>query len=100
MSDTSGPAFPVILENHSHKSIVGFQQEKIEGETRASYPGLTKREYYAAKAMQGLCSNTEIVFGSHRVNEHPVDCLGSLPADAVALADALIAALAQPQEAK
>lgn len=54
----------------------------------ANYKGLTKREYFAAVAMQGLCGNTDISMG--------VKDLGDW---ALKQADALIAALnkeAQP----
>jgi hypothetical protein len=41
MTNPNEPAFPVGLENHDS--------------------GLTKREYIAAMAMQGLCANTGVM---------------------------------------
>jgi hypothetical protein len=51
--------------------------------------GLTKREYFAAMAMQGLSENLEHEYGG---------LVDALTTDAVDLADSLIAAL--NQEAK
>ena len=77
-----GPAFP------AHDYIVGNIQadgfQKL-GETR----GMTLRDYFAAKAMQGFLSRKVIEFGyeperqEHRVN---------LAANAYAIADAMLAA--------
>jgi len=47
--DTSDPAFP-------HPDC---------GHGRAVYPGMTLRDYFAAKVMQGMCSVTGIDFGTH-----------------------------------
>jgi len=53
-------------------------------ETHECYPGLTKREYFAAKALEGLLASPELVeFMSDR----------GIADSGVFLADALIAAL-------
>ncbi len=56
--------------------------------------GLTKREYFAAKAMAGLLSNERalygIVGGARDNNKEPNDILAQ---EAVEIADALIKAL-------
>lgn len=51
--------------------------------------GLTKREYFAAMAMQGLCAN------GHSWEE---DCSNSRASRAVTQADALITELNKPQQ--
>ena len=43
MKDTGGPAFPTIPENYMGMDPPG--------------EGMTLRDYFAAKAMQGLCSH-------------------------------------------
>jgi len=56
------------------------------------YGGVTKREYFAALAMQGLCANDT----SASYDKGP--CNAAIVARSVVLADALIAALnAEPQ---
>ena len=55
--------------------------------------GLTKRELFAAMAMQGICANPGVIWGEHKLPEHPGDCRGSIAKAAVRIADALIAAL-------
>lgn len=65
MSIKDESAFPSSLENNVNDQY-----------------GLTKREYFAAMAMQGLCANGLI----HRDERHPL----TIAFDAVKYADALI----------
>jgi hypothetical protein len=58
--------------------------------------GMTLRDYFAARAMQGLCSNTGVIFGHHLSPEHPEDCKGSLVESAYRIADAMLAARDKP----
>lgn len=75
MNNPNDPAFPFpTFQRHDCDIECGFH-------------GLTKREYFAAMAMQGLCAN------SH-------EAIGVAPSDKIAKwsvkqADALIAALAK-----
>lgn len=55
----------------------GFSADRLAGE----YPGLTKREYFAAMAMQGLCAE-----------DHSKECK-TVALWSVGMADALIAEL-------
>ena len=48
---------------------------------------ITKREYFAAMAMQGLCANPKYFDGSQE------GCMDILPDDAVRLADTLLSEL-------
>lgn len=43
------PAFPVFVEP--------TQQEKMIGRGPVQYLGMTMRDYFAAKAMQGICAH-------------------------------------------
>lgn len=61
-----GPAFPAVFQ----------------GETRSDAPGMTLRDYFAAKAMQGLCTQPGESFDS----EHEIAAV------AYAMADAMLAA--------
>jgi len=81
MTDGKQPAFPEIHIHHWRA------QDKEVGETDNVIPrwmgGLTKREYFAAKALQGLCA-----YGGALANEN-----GSAAAYsrlAIECADALI----------
>lgn len=69
-------AFPLQTEFRSDGALYAFA------------PGLTKREHFAAMAMQGICGDG--IPGSHH---HPVQTAR----DAVAQADALLAELAKVQ---
>ena len=64
---TGGPAFPVVFE---HNECVSEQE------------GMTLRDYFAAKAMQGMCA----VDDGDSVNIHYMSCV------AYAIADAMLAA--------
>lgn len=68
MSNASEPAFP------------------IQGNWRRDMAGLTKREYYAACAMQGLCS-------TYTIGRDQPELQSATAESAVKYADALIAAL-------
>lgn len=71
MSDKDGgPAFPVSMGSDR------------EGPNAWQFPGMTLRDYFAAKAMQGYCA----MDGS-------IDCnADDIAADAYAIADAMLAA--------
>lgn len=75
--------------NDAAFSRPGFYQDDAIHDFGES--GLTKREYFAAMAMQGILANT--TYEAPRRNK-----LGGMAQDAVNAADALIAAL--NQEAK
>ncbi len=65
MKDTGGPAFPTVLYEHGGES-----------------DGMTLRDYFAAKAMQGMLAN-DIECGPEQV---PI-----IVASAYVLADAMLA---------
>lgn len=56
--------------------------------------GLSKRELFAALAMQGLCANTKVRFDDG-VNEHPDDRRLAIGQASCRIADALLEALKQ-----
>lgn len=77
MSDASKDAFPRPYSVHP------------QGENFWPQPGMTLREWFAGLAMQGLLSGT--LGGGHSITA------GSVAGQAVACADALLAALAEGQ---
>lgn len=78
MATKSGtPAFPLEVTEYVHDRAVGS----------SVYHGLTKREYFAALAMQGICADSEMTFG---INEFPPEVIAQMAVDR---ADALIEAL-------
>ena len=88
--DKSGPAFPIVGNESDFVNPNTGERVLFE-----SYPGLTKREYFAAKAMQGeLAAQTEESGFYREGNEEP------LVRVAVKRADALLAALAEKPENK
>lgn len=64
--DTGGPAFPTESEHQS-------------GASRYHYEGMTLRDYFAAKALQGILSDPTV--------DNMADCLAKI---AYELADAMI----------
>lgn len=46
-----GPAFPSKIENHGKEDVHGFCGEVIKTNGFSSYPGITIRDYFAAKAL-------------------------------------------------
>jgi ribonucleotide monophosphatase NagD (HAD superfamily) len=73
MQTKENQAFPVVNEEENYAFPV-----VVNSGTDYFYGGLTKREYFAAMAMQGLLSNPNTIFETHY---------------AVIIADALIAEL-------
>lgn len=73
ISRATDPAFPVL-------------EQGVSGQTIMCYEGMTIREYFAAKAIQGLTAS---------IGQHDVTDAGELAHDAVRIADALIAELAK-----
>lgn len=73
MTNSSDSAAPIVIPDG--------------GDIDLAHYGLTKREYFAALAMQGLCANSSFTWA---INQDPQEEIAAL---AVAHADALIAAL-------
>ncbi len=80
--DTSGPAFPSSNREVHHSELNG---PWVSGRT---FTGLTKREYFAAMAMQGVLAN------AHAYTDGSGDRLIEV---ALECADALLAALGGDQ---
>ena len=69
MKNSDKPAYPLQLQEGESSELTG----KL-----GNADGLTKREYFAAMAMQGLCNNL-----------HPKN-VADMPSLAVVIADALL----------
>ena len=86
MENKNQPIHPVLMQKVGGNE---YRANKPSDPKEFSYPmaGLTKREYFAAKAMQGLLASP-----STSIDEMMV----AVPYDAVRLADALLAELSKP----
>ena len=63
------PAFPVEVSVDGNGNLKGFQTSQF-----SEYEmGLTKREYFAAKAMQGLISKQEIIYNPELIAEMSIE---------------------------
>lgn len=59
--DDGGTAFPTSVRNESSEPVPGLTVgSDIPPFTQRYYPGLTKRDYFAAAALTGMLSNVEI----------------------------------------
>lgn len=77
-----GPASPANIKNNSSCNLVDqFGTEIPPGQT-AVYTGMTLRDYFAAKVIQGLLSRPGIGRHDHDLRAH----------EAFAVADAMLAA--------
>ena len=59
--ETGGPAFPVT-EAGAHRiamQVAGDNEAKYIAESTKALSGMTLRDYFAAKAMQGICSQAD-----------------------------------------
>lgn len=54
-----GPAFPATTHNDSDRNITDPFGAVLPPDSSAVYPGLSVRDYFAAKAMQGFASSDE-----------------------------------------
>jgi hypothetical protein len=52
-----GPAFPVVVPP-TEKGATGFLDDRIEAGEMAIYSGMSIRDYFAAKAMQGVLAQS------------------------------------------
>lgn len=89
MKNSEQPINPTLLRQVGHNEYrVVSEKDSREGMLLSSYLGLTKREYFAAMAMQGLLVN----FNAHgyygNSDHHP--CVGHI---AVQCADELLKAI-------
>jgi len=83
--DTSSPAFPGLYSTPGY----GCARRTADGELEEHTTGMTLRDYFAAKALQGMMANNNVAL---------VDCLTGSPEDiqaiaktAYALSDAMLA---------
>ncbi|OFS73864.1 hypothetical protein HMPREF3173_10285 [Pseudomonas sp. HMSC08G10] len=87
--ETGGPAFPAQINNGGNAAIKGFNGEEIKPYTFSAYPGMTLRDYFAAKAMHG----TMAAMDSGERNYTPPETIAK---NAYELADAMLAARVKP----
>lgn len=81
----NAPAFPTTLENRSHETVAGFYGgTEVPPHTTQAYAGMSLRDCFAAKAMQGFVSSYP---------EGGVTCdFADIADDAYAIADAMLKA--------
>ncbi|MFJ4113773.1 hypothetical protein [Pseudomonas sp. NPDC089758] len=77
--DTGGPAFPVSYDHDT------FQPSHVD-EAKQLMSGMTLRDYFAAKALQGLCADPNTADAKR----------ADLVAECYELADAMLAARVKP----
>ena len=89
--ETGGPAFPTQINNSGNAVIKGFNGEEIKAHTFSAYPGMNLRDYFAAKALQGLISTSgaPCLLGMG-------GCENDTASTAYKLADAMLAARVKP----
>lgn len=82
-NQTGGPAFPVA-DGAAHRiamQVAGDDEAKYIAESAKALSGMTLRDYFAAKAMQGIISS-ECNYGA----------FSDLASDAYSIADAMLRA--------
>lgn len=60
-NQTGGPAFPVA-DGAAHRiamQVAGDDEAKYIAESAKALSGMTLRDYFAAKAMQGICAHSD-----------------------------------------
>lgn len=68
-NETGGPAFPVT-DGAAHRiamQTAGDDEAKYIAESAKALSGMTLRDYFAAKAMQGICAH-EVTWGLSNKN--------------------------------
>lgn len=71
---------------------------QLQDGTKIINPGLTTREYFAAMAMQGLCSDSQMLKAAMQIEGKNTD--KQIAKMSVEMADALIAELDKPTPAQ
>jgi hypothetical protein len=77
----------------SSEAEQGSVKPLVAGSTPAPYAALSKREYFAAAALQGLCANAAFSTAIGAMTSGGQETRAVMAATAVAFSDALIAAL-------
>lgn len=57
MGDNNMRAFPSAISNAGNVPVKGFDGDTIDAGTTSHYPGMSLRDYFAAKAMQAMVAN-------------------------------------------
>lgn len=65
--DLGGPAYPSAIRHEGSEAITGFVGEEIEPGTTSYYPGMTLRDYFAAKANE---KDIVDMIHAHFLSEH------------------------------
>ena len=82
--ETGGPAFPV--------STAEASEGHLDGPNTWQFPGMTLRDYFAAKAIQGLaCSDSTLWPLGATISDDPTDAL-YMARTAYLIADAMLKA--------
>lgn len=81
---------------NGNESAHGYGYCTADGRSVQNEPGLTKREYFAAMAMQGIVSNRSVFNGEIEGN-HDGENYDFIAKESVCIADALIKALNETQ---
>lgn len=54
--ENGGPAFPVEIRNGGVTPVSGFYGDSVDPGKATTYGGMSLRDYFAAKAVQGMSS--------------------------------------------
>lgn len=78
---------------NANESAYGYGFCTADGNNVQDVKGLTKREYFAAMAMQGLLTNSNVLKFFQREGLNPNEFINLVAKDSTEIADALINAL-------
>lgn len=87
--NNGGTAFPFSVKNDGAVSVSGFHGDEIRPGTTSHYGGMSLRDYFAAKAVQGMLAAPQIQSSDESM----------LARDAYTVADAMLAERAKGESA-
>lgn len=88
-SRNGGPAFPAEVNNNTDDEAEGFLDEVVLPGARHEYSGMTLRDYFAAKAMQGFAASPSMI------DSNDSRAITYVAAASYAIADAMLAERAE-----
>lgn len=90
MSEVEIRAFPTSVRNEGTSAVTGFDGDTVEPGTTNYYPGMSLRDYFAAKAIPGLIdARRPFAAGGPAGSAHVSPAM--VAKEAYAMADAMLA---------
>ncbi|WP_438279674.1 hypothetical protein [Pseudomonas alabamensis] len=94
--EDGGPAFPVEIRNTTDEAFIGCLGEEVKPNSFAIYTGVSVRDYFATKAMNGYLANPWQAKELDDTGDSSAEQMRIVAEISYAMADAMLAARVKP----